>query len=98
MIRALEAILRLLNRGTVASRAAMDATLRERWRSRQPMTEEEHRLMGTWPAGRLGPDRDWSVETLELAAELIERWGHVTFGKDEAIAIRDVLARLEKQS
>ena len=97
MRRIVEAIRRLLDRGTVASRSAMDATLRERWRSRQPMTEEEHRLMGTWPAGRLGPDRDWSVETLELTAEQIEQHGRITFvGQDTAIAIRDVLARLEK--
>lgn len=82
-----------------ARKAAIGSALRERWRIRQHMTEEEHRLIGSWSAGRLGPDRDWSLETLELTAQQIEQHGRITFvGQDTVVAIRDVLARLEKQT
>lgn len=40
------------------------------------------------------PSRDWSVEILTLAADLLDRHERVTFGRDEAMALRDVLGRL----
>lgn len=42
------------------------------------------------------PRRDWSVEILTLAADLLDEHGQVRFGKDEAKAIRNVLGRLSK--
>lgn len=46
------------------------------------------------PGSFTHPSRDWSVEILTLAADLVDEHGTVTFKTDEARAIRDVLGRL----
>lgn len=54
-------------------------------------------------AWRIDPDdlapadeRDWPVEILTLAADIVDEHGRATFGADEARAIRAVLRRLDQ--
>lgn len=65
------------------------------WRRGRKRRAERGHDMRHWRIDLQKADRDWSVEILTLAAEVVEENGRVTFGKDEADAIRDVLARLK---